>query len=218
MNRPYHHYSVFDHYIISSVNDNEGEILQDILYLHNPSSEPDNNIDLDPTYSIGNFYNGKGIKKPKYKFDLYPQLAEVKKANSNNIPLENESCNIIIFDPPFLIGGKDKLDVVEGSNLMQRRFETFTSFKELQSMYVSSLKEFYRLLKPKGIVIFKCQDVICSGTQNWTHVYLMNWAKRIGYYPKDLFIYVNKNRLTDKRKQHHARKYHCYYWVFQKIN
>jgi len=34
----------------------------------------------------------------------------------------------------------------------------FESFKELQEMYSSSLKEFYRILKQNGIVIFKCQD------------------------------------------------------------
>jgi hypothetical protein len=41
-----------------------------------------------------------------------------------------------------------------------------------------------------------------------------------GWYPKDLFILLAKNRLIanwQKANQKHARRYHCYYWVFKKL-
>ena len=57
--------NLFGKKIIKSISFNEQELIRDILYLHCKG----NPIDLDATYSIGNFYK-EGIKKPKYKFDL----------------------------------------------------------------------------------------------------------------------------------------------------
>ena len=41
-------------------------------------------------------------------------------------------------------------------------------------------------------------------------------ALDIGFYPKDLFILLAKTRLNDGRKQQHARKFHSYFWIFEK--
>jgi len=202
---------LFGDKVISSINFNEQEIIRDILYLHGNG----NYIDCDPTFSIGNFYKD-GLIKPKYRFDKFPQLNDVIEANSNNIPLENESCNIIMFDPPFVIGGTTYNESDEGSCIIAKRFTSFKDFDELKQMYSSSLKEFYRILKEDGIVIFKCQDCVASAKQHFSHVWLMNESVKIGYYPKDLFILLAKNRINDGRKQQHARKYHSYYWVFKK--
>ena len=81
------------------------------------------------------------------------------------------------------------------------------------------LTEAYRVLKPDGILIFKCQDKVSSGKQYMSHVYIMNEAVRIGFYPKDLFVLLAKSRLVadwQKQKQAHARKWHAYFLVFQK--
>lgn len=154
----------------------------------------------------------------KYVFDKFPQLPYVKYATSDNIPLDNESCNIIMFDPPFVIGGLDHDDIKDGSNIISRRFTNFQSFDELKTMYSGSLNEFYRLLKSNGIVIFKCQDCVSSAKQYFTHSWVMYEATKIGFYPKDLFILLAKNRLLDGREQQHARKFHSYFWVFKKEN
>ena len=91
--------------------------------------------------------------------------------------------------------------------------------KELHQFYVDSMKELHRILKQDGILIFKCQDKVSSGKQYMSHVFIMNKAVEIGFYPKDLFILLSKNRLTAEwqaKNQKNARKFHCYFWVFQK--
>lgn len=203
--------NLFGKKVISSINFDEQEIINDILYLHANGK----NIDCDPTYSIGNFYKN-GLVEPRYKFDKYPQLQNVIEATSDCIPLENESCEVIMFDPPFVIGGLDHEGIKEGSNIISRRFTNFQTFDELKQMYGSALKEFQRILKSEGIVIFKCQDCVSSAKQHFSHCWVMYEAVRLGFYPKDLFILLAKNRITDGRKQQHARKFHCYFWVFQK--
>jgi hypothetical protein len=203
--------TLFGKKIISSINYDEQEIIRDILYLHADGRR----IDCDPTYSIGNFYKD-GMLLPKYRFDKTPQVHGVIKAESFDLPIEDECCLTIMFDPPFVIGGVDHDGIKDGSNIISRRFTNFQSFNELKSMYYESLKEFYRVLQTNGIVIFKCQDVVASSKQHFSHCWVMNKAVEIGFYPKDLFILLAKQRLTDNREQQHARKYHSYFWVFQK--
>lgn len=207
----YNQDTLFGQKVISSINYNEQELIRDILFLHAKGKE----IDCDPTYSVGNFYKN-GVPQPIHKFDKYPQLPNVIEASSENIPLQDDSCNVIMFDPPFVIGGELHDGIKDGSSIIAKRFTSFLSFDELKTMYSDSLKEFYRILNKGGIVIFKCQDVVVSAKQHFTHCWVMFEALKIGFYPKDLFILLAKNRLTDGREQQHARKFHSYYWIFEK--
>ena len=198
--------TLFGKKVISTIGYDEQEMIRDILYLHARGKH----IDCDPTYSIGNFYKN-GVPKPKYKFDKFPQLPDVIEATADNLPMENESCEVIMFDPPFILGDAEREQDIIGD-----RFTRFKEFSDLQAMYSASLKEFARVLKQGGIIIFKCQDTISGGKNHFTHCWTMYEAIQQGFYPKDMFILFAKNRLNDGREQQHGRKYHCYYWVFEK--
>lgn len=201
--------------MIKSISYSDQDIIKNILLLHGNGG----NIDLDPTYSTGVFYKGE-ISRPKYIYDIKPQVDGCEKASADNIPLPDESVNIIMFDPPFVLGGVVWDRIKENSCLTARRFSHFHTFNDLKVMYKSSLSEFYRLLRPKGIVIFKCQDTVSSAKQHFTHVWVMNEALKAGFYPLDLFIKASKSRLLSGKvkQQQHARKYHSYFWVFKKTN
>lgn len=186
-------------------------IIRNILELHSLNST----IDCDPTFSIGNFYKS-GIPLPKYIYDKVPQVEGVVEATSDNLPLEDESILTIMFDPPFVMGGKTVQMSKKGSGIISKRFSSFYSFDELKEMYSKSLKEFYRILKDKGIVIFKCQDVVWHHKNHFTHTWAVNEALLYNFIPVDLFVLLSKHRLTDKRKQVHARKFHSYFLVFKK--
>tara|TARA_R110002012_G_scaffold157227_1_gene318332 strand:- start:50 stop:667 length:618 start_codon:yes stop_codon:yes gene_type:complete len=199
--------NLFGKKIIRSISFNEQEIIRDILYLHCNN----NPIECDATYSTGNFYK-KGLTKPKYKFDIAPQSTEVVKACSTNLPLNDSSINVLMFDPPFMFEKRKR----ENENIMNKRFTMYNNgFKELKHHYKKSLLEFSRVLKPKGILIFKCQDYTDSKT-TLTHTYVYKWAKKVGFYAKDLFILLSRGAIANKNlKQRHARKYHSYFYVFQ---
>ncbi len=134
------------------------------------------------------------------------------------MPLDNESIECQMFDPPFLATTGKSLKTDEG-NIINRRFGVYSSEKELHQFYVDSLLESHRILKKNGILIFKCQDKVSSGKQYMSHVFIMNEAVRIGFYPKDLFILLAKNRIVadwQLKNQKNARKFHSYFWVFEK--
>jgi SAM-dependent methyltransferase len=201
--------------MIKSISYDQAEIIKNILELH----APNHLIDCDATYSTGNFYKNNGIEKPKYKFDIMPQLDEVQYADSRNLPLENESISCMMFDPPFLATTGTSLTIDNGSNKINKRFGVYPSESALHSFYIDSLKEAYRVLKENGILIFKCQDKVSSGKQYMSHCFIYNEAIRQGFYAKDLFILLAKNRIVanwQTKNQKNARKFHSYFWVFQK--
>jgi len=200
--------------VIKSISYDQTEIINNIIKLYIENGI----IDCDPTYSKGVFYKKNNVIPPKLKFDLYPVLDDVVKSDSSNLPLDNESLDSIMFDPPFVVSkGPSLKKNKEGSNIISSRFSSFESIPKLWDYYNKSLIEFYRILKPGGILIFKCQDTVSGGKNYFSHNHVMNKALETGFYTKDLFILLAKNRIIGKmKKQQHARKYHSYFWVFQK--
>lgn len=201
--------------LIKTISYDQSEIIKWILQLHVPNHK----IDCDPTYSKGNFYNNTGVTPPKYKFDIFPQSKDVEYGDSRKLPLGNESIECMMFDPPFLATTGKSLKTDDDSNKINKRFGVYPSEKELHQFYIDSMKEAYRVLKDNGILIFKCQDKISSGKQYMSHCFIYNEAVKIGFYPKDLFVLLAKNRLIadwQTKNQKNARKFHSYFWVFDK--
>ena len=201
--------------MIKSISYDQSEIIKSILQLHVEKRE----IDCDATYSKGKFYDKTGVKPPVHKFDILPVSDAVVCADSRSLPLADASIDCMIFDPPFLATTGKSLTEDNSSNRINKRFGVYPNEKELHQFYVDSLKEAYRVLRDDGILIFKCQDKVSSGKQYMSHVFICNEATRIGFYPKDLFILLSKNRLVadwQVKNQKNARKFHCYFWVFQK--
>lgn len=190
----------------------ERDILGWIMDLHN-GGRP---FDLDLCYSFGRFWDG--FEKPRLKFDLRPQvlasIGGVVCANAAAIPLPNESVESVMFDPPFVVGqGRDGK-----TGVIRERFSSFRSIAELWTFYADALRETHRILKEGGRMALKCQDVVDSGTQRWSHLFLMNTAIETGFYVKDLFV-LGRDRVMmspSMERQLHARKNHCFFLVLVK--
>ena len=194
--------------VVKSVQNSDRDVLSAIrtLFLNNE------NFDLDPCYSTGKFY--EDLERPFYKLDKNPQDNEVVQNDiMNGLPYSANTMRSIVFDPPFMFGthGQTK------NNIMTKRFTMFDTWQELETMYKKALSEFYRVLIKGGIVAFKCQDYTDSFSV-FTHIYVYEWALQAGFYPKDLFILVAKGGriFNSNLKQRHARKFHSYWWIFQK--
>ena len=201
--------------MVKSYSFDQHEIIKDIVKLYIPSGT----IDLDPCYSKGVFYNTNLVNQPILKYDLYPQVQGVVQADCRHLPLADSSLDSIMFDPPFLATTGPSLKKNDGSNIINKRFGVYETEKDLHQMYKEALQEFYRLLKPNGILVFKCQDKVSSGKQYMTHMYATLMAEDIGFYTRDMFVLLVKNRIVadwQTKNQQHARKFHSYFIVFQK--
>ena len=170
-------------------------------------------IHVDPTYSVGSIY--KNSVEPILKYDLVPKQKEVKKANVTNLPIDNNFVSSILYDPPFMWGIRNS-EVPDNNNKFAKRYTMFKTFYDLKQQYNLALMEFYRILKNKGILIFKCQDFTDDKT-TMTHCLVYNWATEKGFYCKDIFLKLVRSRIYNSRlKQRHSRKFHSYYYVFEK--
>lgn len=199
---------------VRSVYDTNFDVIKNIMSLYNIEQ-----FDLDCTYSKGNFW--KGLPQPKNKSDLFPVDNSIIQASSENLPFGEKSMKSIMYDPPFVVAGKTFKENKEGSSIIAKRFWGYPSYDELKNNYHKSLVELYRVCQDGGHLVFKCQDTVSGGKNHFTHVMVMNMAMEIGFYPRDLFILLAKMRInsfgTKWTKQEHARKYHSYFWVFEKV-
>lgn len=144
--------------VIKSISYNQGEIIRNILKLHVPEGK----IDCDATFSTGAFYNGTDIALPQYRFDISPLRSDVVQADARHLPLADGSISCMMLDPPFLATKGKSLNGTDG-NIINRRFGVYPDEKSLHQCYSDMLIEAYRVLKPDGILIFKCQDKVSSG-------------------------------------------------------
>ena len=189
------------------------EILRWIIKLHNQGRP----FEVDPTYSKGVFYK-KGVPEPLVKFDLFPQTSDTIKARADRLPLSCDSVGSLIFDPPFVAKNQKRKNAVLGK--IEKRFYGFKTVPLLWDFYRSALDEFWRILRPQGVLVFKCQDMVSGGKQHMSHYEIMKHADGLGFYCKDTFVRGNKNVMISPNvrldNQQHARKSHCYFLVFVK--
>ena len=198
---------------VRSVYNSNYEVIKNIMSLYNIDQ-----FDLDCTYSRGLFW--KNLPGPKIKSDLVPLSDDVLEANSEHLPFGDKTMKSIMYDPPFVISGKMYKENKDGSSVIAKRFEGYTTYEKLTNNYYKSLIDLYRISKPNGLLVMKCQDTVSGGKNHFTHVMAMTMAMKVGFYPRDLFILLAKMRINSFggkwNKQEHARKYHSYFWVFEK--
>jgi hypothetical protein len=158
---------------VRSVYNSNYEVIKNIMGLYKIEQ-----FDLDCTYSRGLFW--KNLPSPKIKTDLIPLCDDVIEANSEHLPFDDESMKSIMYDPPFVISGKMYKENKEGSSVIAKRFEGYTTYEKLTTNYYRTLIELYRVCDQNGIVVMKTQDTVSGGKNHFTHVMAMTMAMKLG--------------------------------------
>lgn len=128
---------------------------------------------------------------------------------------ESESFDIVVLDPPY-VHNPGKMFVDSTYN----NAETTKGFyhKDIMKLYEDGMIEAKRILKEEGLLWVKCQDQIESSKQCWSHIEVYDAAKKLGFYPKDMFVLHQDGKPHIQHKQQHARRNHSYLWIFKKIS
>jgi len=191
---------------IKSVSNNQTEILSNILRLYIDAGV----FDCDLTFSKGNFY--KHIPLPQHRYDKFPQCDDVLSLEKA-YDLPSGCFNSIVVDLPFIIRRNNNINCVIG-----HRFNAFDNVKDLYSANEEMLRLAHRLLCPNGYLVMKTMDFLHAGKQYWISYFVQQKAAEIGFCLIDTFILVSSTKLlnTGGMVQHHARKYHSYFYVFKR--
>jgi hypothetical protein len=102
--------------------------------------------------------------------------------------------------------------------MMHKRFNSFRNTKELYQANDYIIEQSARLLNKDAILVMKTMDTVSSGRQIFTSQYVIKKCSEYGLKLLDTFILINKTKLLSSKitTQHHARKYHSYFFVFKK--
>ena len=146
-----------------------------------------------------------------------------------DLPYADASLDCVVLDPPYMEGlFRKHTDHMAGAGTHRTFREHYSNGEATDGgpkwhdavldLYFKAGREAYRVLRPNGILIVKCQDEVSANRQRLTHVEIINEYESRGFYTKDLFVVVRLNQpgVSRLKKQVHARKNHSYFIVFVK--
>lgn len=207
--------------ILSAHVGGNAEVFPRILALHVPTGS-----------TVADVTHGRGVFWRNVETDDYDILASDIETgvDCRDLPYEDGQVDCVVLDPPYMEGfyRVDENTLAGGgthgsfrsyySNGAETPAGSAKYHAAVLAMYVASGKEASRVLRPKGILIVKCQDEVSAGKQWLTHVEIVNAYVENGFYARDLFVVVRANRPAASRilNQVHARKNHSYFLVFEK--
>lgn len=197
------------------------DVFPKILELHIPEKSKI----ADVTYGNGVFW--KNVDISKYELLTTDISTGV---DCRQLPYDSGSIDALILDPPYMEG------LLRNNKNHKAGNGNFSAFREYYSngdeknsgkkwhaavsdLYYKAGEEAHRVLKEHGVMVVKCQDEVSANKQWLTHVEIINYYEKIGFYTKDLFVLVRQNKagISRLKKQVHARKNHSYFLVFVKI-
>ena len=198
------------------------EVFPHVLALH----VPEGSVVADVTFGSGVFW--RNVQKGKYVLKATDIANGI---DCRQLPYEEQSIDCVVLDPPYMEGFFRRTEFHKAGSGTHSAFRSYYSngderptgsakwHQAVTDLYFKAGREAFRVLKPKGTLIVKCQDEVSANQQWLTHVEIINEYAKFGFYCKDLFVVVRENRpvIARLKRQVHARKNHSYFLIFVKI-
>lgn len=166
----------------------------------------------DVTFGKGVFWKKIDISK----IYLHPSdiITCKNKFDFRDLPYEDEEFDIVVFDPPYCHN--------PGKLIVDKNYKNSETTKgmyhnDIIRLYTEGMTEAKRVLKkPGGMLWVKCKDEIESSYQRWSHIEIYHFARKLGFFAKDLFVLTQKNNpVIQHLNQKHSRKNQSYLWIFK---
>lgn len=156
---------------------------------------------LDPTFGRGLWWT---VWQPKH---LTVHDLRIDGTDFRDLPYDDATFDAVAFDPPYVsVGGRKTTTIPD----MHDRFgltDAPTSPAGVQELINDGLTETTRVLRPKGVLLVKCQDYISSG-KLWPGTHLtLNHAFTLNLNLIDRLEHIGRPRPQPAgRRQVHARR------------
>lgn len=167
---------------------------------------------LDPTY-------GRGIWWKKWRpTELIAHDLRLDGVDFRRLPEASGSVDAAAYDPPYVcVGGRATSTLAAKGSDMHARYGMDTAPRTpaaLQDMNDAGLAELVRVVKPKGIVLVKCQDYVWSRRLYLGTFHTLSAALALGMELVDRLEHITNPRPQPERTradgrpsvQQHARR------------
>lgn len=181
------------------------EIFPGILQLY---VKPGSRI-ADVNYGKGVFW--RNIDTTKYDF----KPSDLKDGvDMCSLPYADESLDALVMDPPYMPTEYTGIAQFGDYYGIKPRFTDKKWDAAVLELYRNGMKEANRVLNKDGVMLIKCQDMVCANRQIVVHADLITYGAELGWRCEDIFVLVQNNKRPHPRKrQCHARKNHSYFLV-----
>lgn len=121
-----------------------------------------------------------------------------------------DTFDAVTFDPPYKLNGTPS-DPDHRYGVGEP-----TRWQDRHALIKAGLSECARVVKPKGTVLLKCQDQVCSGKIRWQTLEFSNYAVGLGLELYDRFDFMAHRPQPEGRRQIHAQANYSTLLVFRK--
>jgi hypothetical protein len=189
------------------------DLFPDILDLY----VPDYSLVLDLTFGRGAFW--KRIPPDEYtviRNDIAGNNVDVQ-SNYEWTIFKPDSFDAVVFDPPYGQGSTAARTCGIAHQYRLGANKDTRTPEKIIGQYGYGAINAREVLKPEGIFIVKCQDMVNSGKQHWISEEVKAIAERYGFETIDRFVLIQEGVPIMRHDfQVHARKNHSFFWVFKK--
>lgn len=162
----------------------------------------DDDWTLDPTWGLGRFWTGW---RPTYLYgtDLNPDKSQWhnQSIDFTAMPWGNRMFDVVVFDPPYKLNGTPDPEIDGRYGVDQP-----TRWQDRHDLIARGITEQVRVLKPRGRLLLKCQDQVCSGKVRWQTDEFTRVAEDAGCRKVDALWMLGHRPQPDGRRQVHARR------------
>jgi SAM-dependent methyltransferase len=152
---------------------------------------------LDPTYGFGGWWQ-EWHPNHLVAHDLYT----LDGVDFRDLPHKDGEFDVVAFDPPYKLNGTATPEVDNRYGVGE-----YASRQDRHQLIRDGIDECARVLKPKGILLIKCQDQVNGGKVRWqTREFADHAEQKHGMTLIDMLFLVGGRPQPEGRTQQHARR------------
>lgn len=166
----------------------------------------DDDLVLDATYGQGAFWT---LYPPRR---LIAHDIKTDGVDFRNLPEKDDTIDVMVLDPPYRPShGSESAEHYADAYGLTIAIDTIN---DVLALYEAGIREAWRVLRPGGRILVKCQDMSYSGRLHLVHLDVLRLILDAGFDFADEFILVGGGGPTrTEHRQDRARRCHSVLWV-----